>query len=206
MSCWISCSSKLRDCAFERYRIAMSLALAVAGDVFAHALDHVARFVLLVVRRVQLDRRAGRAGGPQLLAEPVRIVRDDRVRGGEDVAGRAVVLFEADRLRARKIAQEKMHVLDARAAPAVDRLIVVADDEHLPGRAGEHADPRVLQRVGVLEFVDQQMPEALAVVLQQRVVVQPELVRAQQQLGEIDEARRAGTPLRTRDRCRSASR
>ena len=63
-----------------------------------------------------------------------RVVRDDRVRGGEDVAGGAVVLLEADRLRAGKIAQEMLHVLDARAAPAVDRLIVVADDEHLSGR------------------------------------------------------------------------
>ena len=82
-----------------------------------------------------------------------------------------------------------MHVLDARAAPAVDRLIVVADHEHLTGRAGEHANPRVLQGVGVLELVDQQMPEPFAIMLEQRIVVQPQLVRAQQQLGEIDQSR-----------------
>jgi hypothetical protein len=50
------------------------------------------------------------------------------------------------------------------------------------------ADPRVLQRVGVLEFVDQQMAPALLVVLQYGGIFQPQLVRAQQQFAEVDQA------------------
>jgi hypothetical protein len=54
--------------------------------------------------------------------------------------------------------------------------------------AGEQAQPGVLDAVGVLELVDQQVAEALAVVLEQCRLLQPQLVRAQQQLGEVDHA------------------
>ena len=87
-----------------------------------------------------------------------------------------------------EIAQEPLHVLDLGAAPAVDRLVVVADHEHVAVVAGEHAHEGVLDGVGVLEFVDQELAEAVAVVRQQRRVVAQQLVRAQQQLGEIDQA------------------
>ena len=166
----------------------MSLALLSAGDVLAHALDHEARLVLLVVRGVHLDRRAGRAGGPQLLAEPVRIVRDHRVRGGEDVAGRAVVLFEADGLRAREIAQEMLHVLDARAAPAVDRLVVVADDEHLSGRrrrARGSTRTAACWCPGTRRSADAGSARGSA--RSSASLCSQQLVRAQQQLGEIDQ-------------------
>ena len=73
-------------------------------------------------------------------------------------------------------------------APPVNALVVVADDENLAGVAREHAHPGVLQRVGVLEFVDQQMPPAFAVVGEQAVVSEEQLVRAQQQFGEVDQA------------------
>jgi hypothetical protein len=165
--------------------------VAVFGDVFADALDHEARFVLFVVGGVHGDAFAFFAGGPQLFAKAAAVAFDHAVGGLEDVGGGAVVLFQLDRAGAGKIAQELLHVLDLGAAPAVDRLIVVADYEDLAGVAGEHADPRVLQRVGVLEFVDQQIAPALLVVLQDRRLLQPQLVRAQQQFGEIHQARAA---------------
>src|ERR1700722_406844 len=54
-------------------------------------------------------------------------MRDQVRSGGEDVAGGAVVAFEADDLRAGKVVVETQDVVDLRAAPAIDRLIVVAD-------------------------------------------------------------------------------
>jgi hypothetical protein len=56
------------------------------------------------------------------------------------------------------------------------------------GVAREHLDPRVLQLVGVLELVDQDVAEAPLVVLAHRVVVAQQLVAAQHQLAEIDHA------------------
>ena len=54
-------------------------------------------------------------------------MRDEMRGGGEDVAGRAIVAFEPDHLRAGKILLEPQDVVDFGAAPAIDRLIVVAD-------------------------------------------------------------------------------
>ena len=66
-------------------------------------------------------------------------------------------------------------------------LIVITDREHRSGIAGQHPQPGVLQRVGVLEFVDQDVPEALAVVLLDLRHVAAQLVGAQQQFGEVDQ-------------------
>ena len=184
----------------------MSLGLPSPAIVLAHALDDVARFVLLVVRGIDLDRRAGRALGPELLAEPIGIVRDDRVRGGEDVAGRAVVLLEADRLRARKIAQEKMHVLDARAAPAVDRLIVVADDEHLSGRCRR---ARGSTRIAACWCPGTRRSADAGSARDSAAAVRRCAARARARATAARRNRRApraGTRLRMRDRRRSASR
>ncbi len=87
-----------------------------------------------------------------------------------------------------------MQVLDTRAAPPVDGLVVVADDERNGfgavgrGIARQQRQPGVLNGVGVLEFVHQHVAEAPAIVGQQRWVVAPELVGPQQQLGKVDGA------------------
>jgi len=71
----------------------------------------------------------------------------------------------------------------------VDRLVVVADGEDRVVRSGEQLQPPVLQRVGVLELVDQDVAEPLLVVGADRLVAQQQFVAAQQQLREIDHAR-----------------
>ena len=153
--------------------------------------DDKAGLVLLVERGVQANGFTLAALGPQVFAEPSVIVCDQRVGGLEDNAGRAVVLFQAQGARAGKIFLEALQIFDARTAPAVDRLIVVTDDSDVRITARKHPQPGVLDGIGVLEFVDQNMLEALLVVRQQRRVVQPQLVRAQQQLGKVHQA---GTP------------
>ena len=67
------------------------------------------------------------AVGEQRLAEPALIVGDEVRGGAEDVGGRAVVALEPDDGGARKILFEAQDVVDLGAAPAIDRLVVVAD-------------------------------------------------------------------------------
>ena len=50
-------------------------------------------------------------------------------------------------------------VADVRAAPLVDRLVVVADDAQLDTRAGKQLDQPLLRRVHVLVLVDDQVPQ-----------------------------------------------
>ena len=86
-----------------------------------------------------------------------------------------------------------MQVLDPRAAPAIDRLIVITDHECKTRLTDEQPEPFVLDRVGVLELVHQNVAKARAIVLEERGIVLPQLVGAQQQLGEIhDTAASAG--------------
>ncbi len=69
-------------------------------------------------------------------------MRDNRAGGFEDALGRTVVLFQPDGDRAGKIALEIQDVSDVGAAPAVDRLRLVA-----------HHHQIVLAAIGVLIFV-----------------------------------------------------
>lgn len=64
-------------------------------------------------------------------------------------------MLETDSFRAGEIVEEALDVLHLRAAPAVNGLIVIADDHHLAGIARQQADPRVLNVVGILKFVHQ---------------------------------------------------
>src|SRR5207302_4462325 len=74
--------------------------------------------------------------GAQRLAEPAFIVGDQVRCGGEDVAGRAVVALQANDFRAWKVMFEAQDIVDLRAAPAVDRLVVVADAADVFGQRG----------------------------------------------------------------------
>ena len=100
--------------------------------------------------------------GPQRLAEPAGVVGDEAGGGGEDVRGRAVVLLEPDDLGAGKVLLEAQDVGDLGAAPAVDRLVVVADAAEVAARLGEQPQPQILGDVGVLIFVDEDVAEAVA--------------------------------------------
>ena len=81
-----------------------------------------------------------------------------------------------------------MNVLDLRAAPAVDRLVVVAHRHDIAGVPGQQPQPRVLNRVGVLELIDQELPEAAPVMREQGIVVPHEFMTPQQQFGEVHQA------------------
>src|SRR6202030_3680523 len=74
--------------------------------------------------------------GAERLAEPAFVMRDQVRGGGEDVAGRTVIALEPDHLRAGKVVFEAQDVVDLRAAPAIDRLVVVADAADVFGGRG----------------------------------------------------------------------
>ena len=65
--------------------------------------------------------------GEQRLAEAALIVGDEMRGRAEDMRGGAVVALQPDDGGARKILVEAQDVVDLGAAPAIDRLVVVAD-------------------------------------------------------------------------------
>ena len=79
------------------------------------------------------------------------------------MAARAVIALEADDHRAGKIVLEAQNVVDVGAAPAVDRLVVVADAAEIAMPLGEEPQPQILHDVGVLVFVDENVAPAILI-------------------------------------------
>ncbi len=176
---------RLRIRAVQHPDIGETQSAALEGLYF---LGEPARLVAVALRLVDAHRLAVPGGGPQVLAEALLVVDDERVGRGEDEPVRAVVLLEAYDVLDAEIALEFGHVADVRPAKPVNGLIVVADREHDVFRAGEQLQPAVLQAIGVLEFVHQDVPEAVPVMLAQDLVPGKELEGAQQQLREVHHA------------------
>ena len=123
--------------------------------------------------------------GEQRLAQTPAIVGDQVRGGGEDVAGGAVIALKPYNLRAGKIVLEAEDVIDLGAAPAVDRLIVVADHAQILARLRQQAQPQILRDVGVLILVHHQVAELLVIALQHVGVVLEHVDHVQQQVAEI---------------------
>ena len=155
---------------------------------FADFFDDKTRLVEIGPGLKGADRLAFAGVGPQVLAETIAVVLDDGVGGGKDVAVRTVVLLQPDDVVATIVALEFAHVADLGTTEAVNRLVVVTDGKHLGAAAGQQLQPGVLQAVGVLELINQDMAEALLVVRAQRLVALQQLVAAQQQFGKITHA------------------
>ncbi len=82
------------------------------------------------------DLLAQHVVGAQRLAEAALVMGDDVRGGGEDVAGGAVIALEPDHGGAGEVVLEAQNVVDLGAAPAVDRLVVVADAADVFGAGG----------------------------------------------------------------------
>src|SRR5207253_989199 len=90
--------------------------------------DDPVGLVALVERRDGGWPFAAGTGGAQDLAATVRVRRDRVVGERQDLGGRAVVLLQSHHRGIRKILLEVQNVPDVGTAPAIDALVVVADD------------------------------------------------------------------------------
>ena len=148
-------------------------------------LANPARFLGPVPDSDDLDQGAVAGIGPQALAKTTFIMRDEAVGGAEDVAGRAVILFEANGRGAGEILFEAQDIGNLRTAPRVDRLVVVADAAQVVARMSEELEPFVLRRVGVLIFVDQNVAEAIAILGEDFGLGAEDHQHVQQQIAEV---------------------
>ena len=80
---------------------------------------------------------------------------------------------------------EVQNVLDLRAPPAVDALVVVADGKEIAVHGGEHADDLVLHAVGVLKFVDVDIAEPAAAVFERVFILAEQRARLVEQVVEV---------------------
>ena len=111
------------------------------------------------------------------------------------MAGRAVVVLQPHHLGAGKILLEAQDVVDLGAAPAIDRLVVVADAAQVLrlrgiGALDQQPQPQILGGVGVLVFVHQNIFEALLVLAQHIRLFTQQAKGFEQEIAEIDGVKR----------------
>ena len=147
---------------------------------------HLLRFLLVVLACRHADRVALAEVGPQFLVEQFFVVRDQRVRRLENAHRRAVILFELDQLELRVVARQSTQVLDIGAAPAVDRLVVVADRGECRARPCQQLEQVVLAGVGVLVLVDQQVAQAVLPLVEHLLLRAEQFNRQGNQIVEVD--------------------
>ena len=97
--------------------------------------------------------------------------------------------------RAGEILVEAQDVVDLGAAPAVDRLVVVADAADVGRALGQQAQPQVLGDVGVLVLVDENELEAALVVGEHVRVVEEQPQVLEQQIAEVAGVQLLQAPL-----------
>ena len=166
----------------QRVALAVQI-LRFGGDVarFLFGVPHALHAHLVAV--------AG-ALGPQRLAEPRAVGGDQAGRRAQNGRRGAVIAFEPDDLGAGKIAFEAQDVFHFRAAPAIDRLVVVADHADILVGARQQPQPQILRDIGVLIFVHQHVAEAVLVIVEDFAVAAQDRDRLQQQIAEIGRVQR----------------
>ena len=138
------------------------------------------------IRRLEISQPVARAERRlESLAESVGIVLHHRGRGVENRLRRAVVFLQADDLCAREILGEALQVSRARPAPAVNRLIFVADHADILPRARQQVHQLFLRRVCVLKLVHHQILKLIAPALAHVAMLPQQLHGPQQQIVEI---------------------
>ena len=102
----------------------------------------------------------------------------------------AVVDLEVDPSQTRQERLEPEDPPDVGESPAVDRLVVVADEEDPVGRGGQQQGEPELGAVDVLDLVDQQLPAATAPAGEQVRVAFQLRDRAKDEVVEVESAAR----------------
>src|SRR6185369_4489315 len=96
-----------------------------------------ARFFLAVPRAGHLYLFAQFVFSAQRLTESAFVMSDEVGRSRKNMSGTAIISLQADDLRTGEIVVEAQDVIDFRTAPAVDRLIIIADAANVFGNARE---------------------------------------------------------------------
>ena len=144
-----------------------------------------AALVALVRGLEHLDLLAVAGVREQALGLAARVVGHHGVGRREDVTRGAVVLLEADDVGVRIVLLEVKDVLDVRATPGIDGLVVVTHDHEVAVARRQQVGDRVLDVVGVLILVHADLAEAVLVALQDLGVPGEQLEGLDQQVVEV---------------------
>jgi len=133
--------------------------LLLGADSVLHGLHDVFGFLFVIRGGEQLDFLALPLLGKQLFARAVGVAVNHRHGSVQDALGRAVVLFQQNGLGVLEVALKALDVAIIRAAPAVDRLVFIANHIQIAVLLRQAAQNGILGEVGILKFVHQNVLE-----------------------------------------------
>ena len=144
------------------------------------------RLGLAVLGVVAEDGGSVRQRGDEVLLDARGVLRDQRVRRREDLRRGAVVFHHHDRARRGELLVEVEQEAHVRAAPGVDRLVRVSDDEEVFVIGAQRAHQLVLRLVDVLELVDHDVLEPLLPFQTDLLVLREDVQRKDQQVVVVE--------------------
>ena len=159
--------------------------LAFALQVF-YVIANGAGFLIAVPMRAQGELLAVLTLGPERLAETALVLGNKSRGGTQDLRRRTIVALEPDHLGAGEILLEAQYVVDLGPAPAIDRLVVVADTANVLVSLGQQSQPQILSNIGVLILIDQHVFEPALILLQHIGVHLENMQNLEQQIAEVD--------------------
>src|SRR5205085_10961460 len=118
-----------------------------------YLLEQEVRLVALVEGGDERNLFASFARRAESLALSTDVLRNRGVGDVQNVGRRSIIVLEPHQFRAREFLLEVEDVPDVGTAPAVDRLVVVADDDYVAVTAAQHLDKLELRAVRVLVLV-----------------------------------------------------
>ena len=155
-------------------------------DKLAYAVHHKPGLIHFIESCVDTNWLSITIIGPQLFPQALCIIGDHRVCAFQYIAAGTVVLLQAHQLAIGIVTLKILDILYLRTAPAVNGLIIITHHKQIVPLPGQQPQPGILDRVGILEFVHQDMGKALLIVLQNVRAITPQLVRTKQQLGKVN--------------------
>ena len=93
--------------------------------------------------------------GPQLFAQTIAVATDQCIGRAQNMAVGTVILLQFNHVALREFLLKQTHIFHARAAKRIDGLIVIAHRHHGGIFSGQQFEPCVLQSIGILKLIDQ---------------------------------------------------
>ena len=175
-------NARLGIAAVEHGNLRQIHAVAVQGfDFFYHKLS----FFTVGKGGKEADFFTMLGFSAQVLAQAAVVMGNHGIGCSKDIAHRTIVLLQLDRRGYLKFTHEVGHIAHARPSETVDALVVVAYGKYDSMLPSQKFEPIVLQFIGVLEFVHQDVVEAVLVVSPQNIVTLQHFIATQHEFSKI---------------------
>ena len=108
--------------------------------------------------------------GPQLFAKTIGVFTNQRIRCAQNMSIRAVILLQLHHVSLRELLLKQTHVFNPRTAKTINRLVIITHRHHSGLGTGQQFQPSVLQGIGVLKLIDEDVGKTFLIMRAQSLI------------------------------------